>query len=320
MRALRLLLMLAGTFLPSPLRVLLWRMLGHRVGRHCRVSMFSIVVADQIEFGRGVIIEPLTLIYCPHKLAVGERCRIAGFVRIIGYGGNVELQSQTFVGLGCLIDCSHGFFLGQRSCVAPRCTIYSHGATALIFNARFPQRFGAVRIGSDVWIGLAVVIHPGVTVGDRVIVMPGLTLRRNVESAQAVLPPVLDVRTAPIERLLTNVTEETRWQAVLDIWEKMPALVGGEFAEQSEPDLRRICFRGMRQMILRRYDPKSPPVEPAGTIIWQLGRPSVVSPDAVVFSFEELVVYGRLDGVSEQVAQILASNFGAFFLTEKAVA
>lgn len=286
--------------------------------------MFSIVVADHIELGRGVIIEPLTLIYQPRQLCLGERCRIAGFVRIIGYGGTVSLAPQSFVGLGCLIDCSHGFFLGQRSCVAPRCTIYSHGATALIFNMRFPQKFASVRIGSDVWIGLAVIIHPGVNVGDRVIVMPGLTLRRNIESGQAVLPPLQDVRTAPVERLITNVAEETRWQALLDIWDKIPTYFSGCVADQPEQDVRRLRLPGNISILLRRFHSEpmaqSEAAAEEGTIILQLQRPSSRFGRAVLFSFEELVVYGRLAGASEKIAGILASDFGAYFLSAEQAA
>src|SRR5262245_1704285 len=103
--SLRRLALLLCTVLPSPLRLFVWRCFGFSVGRGAHVSMLSVVIADEIELGPGACIESLTLIYRPTSLVIGERSRIASFVRIIGFG-NVRIARQAFVGLGCLIDCS----------------------------------------------------------------------------------------------------------------------------------------------------------------------------------------------------------------------
>src|SRR5580658_2875893 len=141
MKILREAILLAGTFLPSFLRLATWRIMGFKVGKGCHVSMLSIIVADSIELGPGAVIEALTLIYRPNLLYIGERGRIAGFVRIIGHEGTVHLKPQSFIGLGCLIDCTACFELGDRSQLGPRSTAYSHGGSQLLFNMRYPHRF-----------------------------------------------------------------------------------------------------------------------------------------------------------------------------------
>jgi acetyltransferase-like isoleucine patch superfamily enzyme len=56
-------------------------------------------------------------------------------------------------------------------------TLYSHGATGLIYNAKYPHR-----IGADCRLGMGCIVQPQVTIGDRVIVMPGLVIRSDVAS------------------------------------------------------------------------------------------------------------------------------------------
>src|SRR5262245_58313091 len=164
--------------------------------------MLSVVVADEIVLGPGAAIDPFTMVYHPKRFVMGERARVAGFVRIIGKTGEVVLGAQSYVGIGCLIDTTSSFELGARSELGPRGLYYTHGAPGLLFNVHFPQRFAPIRIGQDSWVAMACVVNPGVEVGDRVIVFPGLTLRGTVPNDTSVLPRDREERMAPT-RLIT---------------------------------------------------------------------------------------------------------------------
>ena len=119
MGRLKIIALLLCTFLPSGLRIAVWRMLGMRVGNGCRVSVGSIVVADRIKLDHGAVIEPLTFIYRPKVFEMGERARIAAFVRVVGYG-EVVIGPQSFVAMACMIDCTTEFRMGHRVALGPR--------------------------------------------------------------------------------------------------------------------------------------------------------------------------------------------------------
>src|SRR5689334_8124645 len=98
--------------MPSPLRLLIWRLLGMEVGPGCRVGLGSLVVADHIKLGPGVVIESFALIYCPAYLELGERCRLSFFVTVLG-SGRLVMGARSYAIIGALIDTTHGCHVGE---------------------------------------------------------------------------------------------------------------------------------------------------------------------------------------------------------------
>jgi acetyltransferase-like isoleucine patch superfamily enzyme len=294
-------------------------MLGFKVGRGCHVSMFSIVVADRIELGPGAVIAPLTMVYRPTHFSMGERSRIGGFVRIIGWHGNVLLGPQTFVAVGCLIDGTGGFELGERSQIGPRCTLYSHGATGLIFNMRYPHRNGPIRIGADCWLGMGCIVHPQVVVGDRVIMLPGITVRGNVPPDTAVLPPTAEHRTVSASRLLIGVTDEVRREKMDDMLRLCATHFRGSRLDESSSDLWRLLLAGGNKVYLIRED--SATIDPAEivvarSVIWTLFE-HTVAPGPPTFCFERLTVFNGWTPFAEEIAAFLCEYGGAHFTFQR---
>ena len=321
MHALKFIVLLLCTFTPSPVRLAVWRLLGFKVGRGCRVAMFSVVVADTIEIGPGAIIETLTLVYRPTFFSMGERSRVAGFVRIIGYRGRVSIGPQTFIALGCLIDSTGDFELGSRSAIGPRSLLYSHGASGLIFNVRYPHRIGPVRIGEDSWIGMGCIVCPLVTVGDRVIVLPGTVVRADVPNDTSLVAPATEHRTVSTSRLLLSVTDEVRRREMDNVLRKFAESVPGARLDDSRSDLWRLSLPRKKTIYLLRTDAAaldSVKLSSSDSVVWTLFQRDITG-GIPTFCFDRLTVFNRWTPFAERVADWLCVEEGAQFRFQEGI-
>ena len=312
----KILVLLACTLAPSWLRLFVWRGLGFRVARGAKVSMFSVVVADHVDMAAGAVIEPLSFIYRPASIRLGERARIGSFVRIIGWRGEVVLGPQTFVALGCLIDSTGGFELGARSCLGPRCMCYSHGETGLIYNVRYPHRNGPVRIGEDVWVGMGCVIQSRVTIGSGAIVLAGLTIRSDVPAGQSVVPTMQEERMVSTERLIGQTTDQVRQQTLDDAFRRFTSSGFGATVRDEDEDLWSARNdRGQTVYLIRAAGARLPDASAGDAVAWTLTA-SHVSPGAVfpVFVFDELTIHGSHTKFAEYNAEALMRQAGAHFV------
>jgi len=306
-------ILLAGTFLPSPLRLAIWRVFGFKVARGSHVSMFSVVVADQIELGPGAVIEALSLIYRPSRIHLGERSRIGAFVRIIGHEGTVNMKPQSFVGLGCLVDSTVGFELGNRSQLGPRSTIYSHGGSQLLYNMHYPHRFGAVTIGSDSWIGMGCIVHPGVRIGDRCIVLPGLAVRSNVNNDTSVIALQTEHRIISTKRLLVGLPVDEQQRKIEGLLRLFAEQKSGSCLDESQKEIWRLDVNGGNAIVLLRTPESGTVANKAGgpALFWSLSYRGVV-PGETNFCFERLTVFGPWTPFAEEVAGFLCCSGAQF--------
>ena len=97
------------------------------------------------------------------------------------YGSHIRAGSGVFMNFGCVIlDCAW-ITIGDRVLMGPNVQIY--GAThPLEATVRATGREFArpVTIGSDVWIGGAAIICPGVTIGSGTTIGAGSVVTRNI--------------------------------------------------------------------------------------------------------------------------------------------
>lgn len=309
--------MLAGTFMPSVLRLAVWRLLGFKVGPGSHVSILSIVVAGDIEIGPGAVIDPLTLIYRPTLLHLGERSRIATFVRIIGHQGSVRLRPQSFVGLGTLIDSTAGFELGDRSQLGPRCTVYSHGGCHLFYNVRYPYREGKVTIGSDSWIGMGCVIQAGAEIGSRSIVFSGLAVRGPVADDTSVVPVQPEHRTVSTSRLTIGVTPAEQMPKIEALLRVFADEEHGRLDERAAGRWRLELPGGRAICLLRQPAPGDENEAPGGeTLVWTLPREGRVE-GKTCFCFETLGVSGPWTPFAEKVAAFLCLRGPQFIFEDR---
>jgi hypothetical protein len=208
------------------------------------------------------------------------------------------------------------FELGERSQIGPRSTLYSHGATGLIYNMRYPHRIGPIRIGADSWLGMGCVVHPHLTIGDRVIVLPGLVIRGNVPSDTAIIPAQAEHRAVPTSRLLIGVTDQVRQKKIEEILREYAHRLGAGRLDDSDNDVWRRTFPGGKAIHLRRNTAvsiDSSKLSPSLSVIWTLFEDGIVV-GVPSFCFARLTIFGPRTPFAERVAEFLCRDGGAHFV------
>lgn len=97
------------------------------------------------------------------------------------YGSNIVLGAKVFFNFNCVVLDVARVTIGDNVLFGPAVQIYT--ATHPIAAAE--RRLGLesakpVRIGSDVWVGGAAVICPGVSIGDRTVIGAGSVVTRDI--------------------------------------------------------------------------------------------------------------------------------------------
>ena len=95
------------------------------------------------------------------------------------FGKNLTLGRGVFINLGCRFQDTGGITIGDG-------TLIGHGSTLTTLNHHIdPDRRAdmvpaPIRIGRKVWLGAAVTVLPGVTMGDGAIVGAGAVVTKDV--------------------------------------------------------------------------------------------------------------------------------------------
>jgi acetyltransferase-like isoleucine patch superfamily enzyme len=95
------------------------------------------------------------------------------------FGKNLTLSRGVFINLGCRFQDTGGITIDDG-------TIIGHGNTLTTLNhhvnpnRRADMMPAPIRIGRKVWLGAAVTVVPGVTIGDRAIVGAGAVVTQDV--------------------------------------------------------------------------------------------------------------------------------------------
>ena len=172
--------LLLSTFLPSFLRVLLLRMLGHKIGRSVHISILTILHAPKIEMGDDVRIGPLNIIKCGDEIKLGFSSEISFLVIIYGRGP-FHLGERSYVSGKTFIDTTGGVDIGNYSGTGPGTMIFSH-AIFLPPTKGFPRVIKKTTIGNYVWLGGLTFLTAGSVVGDQVMSLPGSVISNQVDS------------------------------------------------------------------------------------------------------------------------------------------
>ncbi|KAF8695585.1 Maltose acetyltransferase, partial [Rhizoctonia solani] len=109
------------------------------------------------------------------------RCKDDAYVAI---GFNITIEGDVFIGTGCTMLDVCPITIGERTLIGPNVQIYTpvHPLRPEERNGlKGKERAKPIKIGKDCWIGGAVIILPGITIGDGSTVGAGSVVTRDVE-------------------------------------------------------------------------------------------------------------------------------------------
>jgi len=97
------------------------------------------------------------------------------------YGTNIRLGSKVFFNFNCVVLDVMEVTIGDNVLFGPSVQIYTATHPMDAETRRKWLEFAKpIRIGSDVWVGGAALICPGVTIGDRSVIGAGSVVTRDV--------------------------------------------------------------------------------------------------------------------------------------------
>ena len=243
-------LLLLSTFLPSFLRVLLLRMLGHRIGRNVHISILTILHAPKIEIGDNVRIGPLNIIKCGDEVKIGFSSGISFLVIIYGRGF-FHLGARSYISVKTFIDTTGGVEIGDYSGTGPGTMIFSH-AIFLPPTKGFPRVIKKTTIGNYVWLGGLNFVTAGSVIGDHVISLPGSVIPKQVDSEIFFIGKDQEL---PLSKVCKRMSEIETRSLVREILQDFAQMEKMEFEEKSE-----FLYAGRRrfQIISGPLDPLDP--------------------------------------------------------------
>lgn len=187
-------------FLPSFLKITLWRCAGFKIGERVKIGMFSLIMVDDLELEDDVRIDSLTMIVFLKQFRLGQRSRIAYFSIIYGTGA-FYAESCCLVSVQCLIECSPycSVTMKHYSCFGPRNTIYTHGIFLPMLRG-FPSQKGDVFIDTYSWTGMSTTILPNTFIGKNTIIAPGAVLSGQVPDNAFIKPLACQYESSPVSQ------------------------------------------------------------------------------------------------------------------------
>ena len=173
-------------FLPSFLKILIYRMRGYKIGRRVSIGFGSVVVGKEVEIDEGARIAFFTIIR-GRQIKIGRYATIlsASFIdtekiEILEDG---RINEQVFIGglstpeshirLGkrsrimqmSFLNPAKPLIFGDDTVVGGDSLLFTHGSWHSLLDG-YPVKFEPITIGNNVYIGWRVFIMPGVTIGD----------------------------------------------------------------------------------------------------------------------------------------------------------
>lgn len=177
-------------WLPSPLKKLLYRLKGYRIGRGVSFGLGSVLLGQEVEIGDHTSIGFLTVVR-------GRNIRIGAHVQIgamsildtshLELGDGTKINEQVFVGglqfpdsrlvvgRNCqimqmtFINPARSIVIGDDTGIGGDCLIFGHTSWLSRFEG-YPVDFQSIEIGNSVSIAWRVFLVPGVKIGDGVVV------------------------------------------------------------------------------------------------------------------------------------------------------
>ena len=193
------------TFLPSAIKIPIYRLLGAEIGPGAKIGVLTFVAAKKIKLGPGCKIAPLTIIVGLRELQVDAFATI-GYLTIANGPGRLHLACRAHLGSLCMLDLTDDISIGEYTGIGPRTTFITH-------TIQRPESWGykstraPIVVGDMVHGGSNVMIGQGVNVASDVLLMPGSIILKEIKSNGLVF--VTPDRTLALPQMFAKKTKLT---------------------------------------------------------------------------------------------------------------
>jgi acetyltransferase-like isoleucine patch superfamily enzyme len=167
----------------------LWSRVSHYRDRarsiaHVRaLTLLGYAGSTEVHLGPGV------RIINPDAVTLGPMVNLSRDVKIEcatatdgGPTGRVDIGDHVFVGERTSIVCHERITIGRLTMIGHNCSLmdFSHGTAPNQSMSKQPGVLEPVTIGEECWLGAAVIVLPGVTIGRGTIVAAGAVVSRDL--------------------------------------------------------------------------------------------------------------------------------------------
>lgn len=187
-------------WMPSLMKVWLYRLMGYRIGKHVSIGFGSVVIGDDVEIGefssigmlsfvrgkrvvigRRVSIGTGTLIDTP-RFEIGDGSKINEQVFIGGLqlpnarlkiGKNCQIMQMTFINPAVSIE------IGDDTGIGGDCLVFGHTSWLSKFDG-YPVDFRPIKIGNSVSVAWRVFVGAGAVIGDGAVIGANSLVNRTI--------------------------------------------------------------------------------------------------------------------------------------------
>lgn len=217
---------------PSPLKKLIYRLRGYKIGRNVSLSLGCVVTGENVSIGDGAQIGFLTIVR-GRSISIGRHVQIGTMsfldVPFIEIGEGSKINEQVFVGglqfpnskfvmgRNCqimqmsFINPTRSITIGDDSGIGGHCLLFGHTSWLSKFEG-YPVEFDSIEIGRSVSVAWRVFILPGAKIGDGAVIGANSLVRGTIpEQCLAVGFPARVVSKAPELPRIVSDAEKKRY-------------------------------------------------------------------------------------------------------------
>lgn len=187
-------------FLPSFLKVWIYRLRGYTIGKSVRIGFGSVICTEELFIGNHTTIGFLTVIQggkirLGAHVAIGSLCYVDTPHLEIGEGTKLNEQvfigglqfpdSRLIIGRNCqvmqmtFINPTRSITIGDDTGIGGDCLIFGHSSWLSKFEG-YPVDFKSIEIGNSVSLAWRVFVLPGAKIGDGVVVGANSLVNRTI--------------------------------------------------------------------------------------------------------------------------------------------
>lgn len=225
--------------LPSPLKVIYYRLRGAKIGKNVSIGFLSVLNGEVIEIGDNSSIGPLSFIN-GKKIKIGKRTKINSMVAIdtgelvikndvvimeqVVIGGMLTPRSKITIGNNvkiftyCFLNPTEEITIEDDVGVGGATYIFTHGSWQSKIDG-FPVSFGPVIIKKGVWLPWRVFIMPNVTINEYATIGAGSIITKDIPAfSLAAGSPAKVLRTG--KEYIKQYDNEQKFQIMVEILEE----------------------------------------------------------------------------------------------------